>query len=651
MPVISSVSVVEDNTISIKWNETSSKAKYYLYRKEVGGSWERIESGYANYYSDKKAKNGKEYMYRVKAIIENDYGKATSAAYDADKKAVKFLKAPVMNDLEIKENAIGVSWSSVEGAVGYSILRKPLDSDAAWTVLARVSGDQNNYEDTTASLTGGAYLYTVRSEGDGFSGSYSSGKEYFTLSEPQFNVSVDADGVHIKWNKVPYATSYRVLEQTEDGSWILKNKTKKLYYNFKPSGYYSGKLTVYACRTGDIFSSYKTDVEETAYFPELNTYITELKDCTEIGWSGTVKQDSFRLYRKLTGEPDSAYELCYEGTEYSFRNTDVENDVSYTYQARGVYDGVEQFVNLHTASSTRYSTEKYIKSFYVRRDLIESSLYKGKISKGTDYIFMKEKTEAGKDLSEVVYYKSEGDWYQVCKKNDHILAGNLDFADSPLTFSYAVKDKNGSTPVDGCIGEIRTENCAAPKLTIKPTKSGYKISWDAVEDAVSYEVLVDFSKKNDYKKTIKADGSATYSVSLTDVQYNSDTVIRVSAVHKNGNKTTRRISDYRIYKAPELVKAGAVKDTIKFVWDAPYYDFDFAILRKAEGDKDWTVVSRKYIEVKKSVTINGKEYKGFVFTDKKAKKDVKYTYTVRMYNTKTKEYNSYYDTKGVSAKR
>lgn len=649
-PKISSVSVAANDTISIKWNETHDSAKYYLYRKEVGGSWKRIESSYANYYSDKKVESGKEYSYRVKAVIDNDdYGKAKSANCTATKN-IKFLEAPVMNDLEIKENSIGVSWSGVEGAVGYSILRKPLDSDEAWTVLSTVSGEESAYEDTTALLNE-AYLYTVRSEGDGFSGSYSSGKEYFFLSQPEFTVDVDADGVHVKWDKVPFATSYRVLEQKEDGNWEIKEKTKKLYYNFYPSTYYKGKLTVCACRTGGSFSTYESDLEETYYFPKITTYIKELKDYTKIGWGGTITADAFRLYRKLTNEPDSAYELCYEGTEYSFINTEVEDNVSYTYQARAVYDGIEQFVNLNSVSSTRYPTEKYIKDFYVRRNITEGSLVGGKKVKYVDYVFVKSKTDAAKDLSEIVYYKCEGEWEQVCEKNDHILAGNLDFADSPITFSYAIYDENGTTPADAFIGKIVTENCETPEIKITPTSKGYKISWNAVKNAVKYKVAVDFAKKTDYKKTIEADGSETYSVTLTDVQYNSDTVIKVTAVHKNGNETCRRINNYRILKAPELVKAGVKNDLITVVWDAPYYDYNFAILRKAQGESSWTVVSKKYYETKECITIDGTEYKGFVYRDKDAKKGVKYTYTVRWYNSKTKEYISYYDTKGVSAKR
>ncbi len=650
-PVLSTLKVIADNVIYLKWNETSSKARYTVYRKEVGGNWKAIAKNLSGTsYKDATAVSGKNYQYTVRATRTSDYGNAVSAYYQNSDKKIKYIPAPELDDLNITEEGVVVSWELVEGATSYSVFRKPLDSDVAWTLLEEVSPETTTYVDTTASLAEGGYLYTVRSMGDGFSGSYSAGKDYLVLAQPEFEISGEGDGVHIEWEKVPYATSYRILEQNEYGNWIVKAKTQKNYYNFYPKSYYNKTLTVCACRTGGFLSTYKTDVEETVYFPEITIYLEELAEYTSISWS-TTPANTYRVYRKLKDAPDAEYILCYEGTDNEYQNTDCENDIAYTYQVRGVYNNVEQYSNLHSVTHTRYTTEKYIKNFYIRKDTIASSLFKGKVVNDVDYVFVKEKTKAGQNMSEVVYYKCEGHWDQVCRKNDHILASNLDFADSPITFSYAVSDENGSTPRNGYIGKIMTETCAMPELTISPTSKGYKISWEAVENAVSYDVSVDFAKKTDYKKTIKADGSKTYSVSLTDVQYNSNTIIKVAAVHKNGNRATRRINDYRVNKAPELVKAGVVNGNIKVVWDAPYYDYDFAVLRKAEGESKWTVLSKKYYEVKDSVTINGKEYKGFVYTDKNAKKGVKYTYTVRWYNPHTKSYMSYYNTKGVSAKR
>lgn len=649
-PVISSVSVAANNIVQVKWNKTTSKAKYDIYRKENKGGWKKIKSNYTSTtYKDTTAKNGKKYTYTIRAVISSNYGKATSAYYANADKVVTHLTAPALNEITVVETGLNITWSLVDGAIAYTVYRKPLDGSTSWKVLKKVGANVTSYIDTTASITDGAYVYTVRSEGKTYRGSYESGKEYFVLSQPEFDVSVDTNGIHMSWAKIPYATSYRILEQKEDGTWKIKSKTKKTTYDFEPSTYYVKNLSVCAVRS-DVESPYKTDVEETVCFPEIKPYVNELTAYSEIIWN-TTPANKYRVYRKLKDAPDTEYELCYEGQDNRFKNTDCENDVAYTYQVRGIYNDIEQYLNLTSVSSTRYETEKYIKDFYIRKDITESSLYKGKIVKYVDYVFVKEKTQAAKDLSEIVYYKSEGDWYQVCKKNDHILGNDLDFADNPITFSYAVYDENGTTPLDGFIGEIITENCEAPEITITPTKKGYKISWKAVENAVGYDVVVDFSKKTDYKKTIEADGSKTYSVSLTDVQYNSDTVVFVTAVHKNGNKACRRISNYRILKAPELVKAGVASDTIKVVWNAPNYGYNFAVFRKAEGESEWTVVSKKYYDTISYVTIDGKEYRGFVYTDKKAKKGVKYTYTVRYYDPETKEYVSYYNTKGVSAKR
>jgi poly-D-alanine transfer protein DltD len=91
-------------------------------------------------------------------------------------------------------------------------------------------------------------------------------------------------------------------------------------------------------------------------------------------------------------------------------------------------------------------------------------------------------------------------------------------------------------------------------------------------------------------------------------------------------------------------------DGIDFFWSTGGDEGYFAVLRKAEGESKWTCVSKKYYDHTVYSMNNGVEYRGFVYTDKKVKKGVKYTYTVRRYDPNTKEYVSYYNTKGVSTK-
>ena len=654
-PVISSVKLVENNAIQVKWNKTHSDAIYHIYRKEIGGEWVKLATDCpVNTYNDITAENGKEYVYRVRAVIENSYGTATSPYYVAENKAVKFLEAPVMNELEIGESSIGISWKSVESATGYTVLRKTIDSEEDWQVLAAVSKDETAYADTTASATNCAYAYTVRSEGDGFSGSYSSGKEYLILAEPEFNVNVDADGVHIKWNKVPGATSYRILEQNQDGSWTIKKKTKKTSYDFAPYGFYEKKITVCAVRGS--FEEYKEDVELVHYFPKITLTLKELETCTEFTWNGT-NADNYRVYRKLKGAEDSSYELIYESKACGFSNGSPVNDVAYTYQVRGVYGEVEQYNNLTSKTYTRRSTEKCIEEFNAYKEVEVVTRSNGYDYKSEYYYFDVQKTEKFKNSTAKVYYwcqhymgeehwASTGSTYRADTEED--IVNSVD----PLRFTCVVYNSSGSTPYGANTIYVPEKTCEIPEVTLTPTSKGFKITWNAVADAVEYEVKVDFSKKTDYKKTIKADGSKTYTVNITDVEYYKDMYVKVSAVHENGNKSAKAFDEYTLYSKPKLVKAAAKNDTIKVIWDGNEdYEHCYAVMRKAPGDSKWTTVSRKTYDSKSCVTINGKEYKGFCYTDDNVKKGVKYTYTVRIYNPRTKQYVSYYDTKGISAKR
>lgn len=657
-PVLSTIKVIADNVIYLKWNETSSKAYYTVYRKEVGGKWKTIAKKLSGTsYKDTTAVSGKNYQYTIKATRKSTYGNSESAHYQNSDKKIKYLSAPTLNELNITEEGVAVSWELVKGATSYSILRKPLDSDDAWTVLKEVSAETTAYVDTTASLADGGYLYTVRSEAKGFVGSYDKGKDYLVLSEPEFKISDKDDGVHIEWKKVPYATSYRILEQNEYGNWIIKAKTKKNYYNFYPSSYYNKKITVCACRTGGFLSTYKTDVESTHYFPKITHEVKELDSYTQFTWNGTGA-DKYRVYRKLKDAPDTDYDLFYESSTAGFSNYNPEEDVAYTYQIRGVYGDIEQNDNLYTKTHIRYAPETCIESFKAYKEVeVFNRRYKGYDEETTCYHFDVEKTDKFKKSTAKFYYWGRvyggEDWGQT---SGYYYVPNYEDAYNlitPARFCCVVSTSSGnSTPLGVNTVYVENETCKVPEITLTPTSKGLKMTWDAVDGAVEYDVFVNFSRRADYKKTIKADGSKTYTINFNDVTYDYNMYLIVSAVHKNGNVTTRHIDDYAFYSRPKLI--AAVPDNsskgVDVFWNTGFDDGCFAVFRKAEGESKWTCISKKYYDYKVCSMNNGVEYTGFVYTDTKAKKGVKYTYTVRRYDSKTKEYISYYDTKGVSVK-
>ncbi|MBR4286084.1 MAG: hypothetical protein IKT55_00100 [Clostridia bacterium] len=224
-PTLKSVATGADNKIKIQWNSTSSSAYYEVYRREVGtSSWTKLTGNCkTTSFNDAKAVSGKTYEYTVRANIKTADGVARSAYYGNTDKAVKYLKAPVVNEIVAAENGLSVSWNAVSGATAYTVYRRPIDGSAGWTTIKKVSASTTSYVDTTAQNEG--YIYTVRAEGPKGRGSYSTaGKAFLELGTPVLDGYIDTQTniVTLYWEPVVNATGYDVCSQGSDGLWYLE---------------------------------------------------------------------------------------------------------------------------------------------------------------------------------------------------------------------------------------------------------------------------------------------------------------------------------------------------------------------------------------------------------------------------------------------
>lgn len=214
-PTMKSIAVTYNDAIEIKWNSTSSKAKYNIMRKEGDGSWKTIKSNYSGTsYKDTSVKSGKKYTYSVKAVLSTSYGKATSSYYANSDMAVTFLKAPTLNEALAVENGINVSWNAVSGANGYTILRKNSDGSTGWSSIGKVGADATNFVDESADIETG-YIYSVRSEASKNKGSYNrTGIEYIYVA-PEVPDTTDPETTNPDVT-VPDVTNPEVTEPTTE---------------------------------------------------------------------------------------------------------------------------------------------------------------------------------------------------------------------------------------------------------------------------------------------------------------------------------------------------------------------------------------------------------------------------------------------------
>ena len=446
------------------------------------------------------------------------------------------------------------------------------------------------------------------------------------------------------------------MQKKADGTWDVYAVTKNTEYIIYLDNYLNISLSVQAVR-GKTKSEYKTDVEPTIYYPAITPNFAVYKDYTEISWY-SCNAEKYNVYKKLKSEPDSEYKLIYSGTETVFKDTDVEYDVTYTYQVRGVWNSVEQTTDIISKNSTKYSPEKYIKSFspYIQKtEYVTYGYVSGYEDSSKWYWFDNKEQKASTKMKEEIYYSTSDGWKKVEGSTMCLYGGE----NSTISqFSYVVYDSNGSTPIDGFVKTVDTENiCLAPQFTMSPTKTGFNVNWNAVQNAGKYKVSVKIGGQEFYKKTIEADGSENYSVEIANVVYEaySDWLradISVTAVHSNGNESLKGVWEYTLRKAPVLKKAAPKDGGVYVMWDAIETGslFRYVVFRKAEGETSWTKISSKAYTGGNNVMINGVEYSDvFYYVDKNVTSGKKYTYTVRIYNTETKEYVSYYDTKGITA--
>ncbi len=156
--------------ITVTWGKVSGASTYNVYRKLKGeDTWTKIATNVkATSFTDKNVKNGKTYIYTVKAYS----GSSSSSYYSGIE--IKRLARPELVSAKSSKSGITVVWEATSGASGYYVYRKT--GNGSWSRIAKVSGNGTvKYLDKTAKK-GVTYTYTVRAySGSSASSFYSAG--------------------------------------------------------------------------------------------------------------------------------------------------------------------------------------------------------------------------------------------------------------------------------------------------------------------------------------------------------------------------------------------------------------------------------------------------------------------------------------------
>ncbi len=290
--------------------------------------------GFAIEYSHNNAHNGYKRTYTYPHCGSNSWTFYSIRMYDDNTvfgEQTEIAPPRISSAMNMK-NGVYFNWNSVEGATYYRVYRKTTGSD--WLFLENVK--TTSYTDTTAQ-NGVEYTYTVRAcKGSTFS-AYYPGETITFLNTVQFKSAVNTGNkIVVKWDGNPQADGYYLYRSVNNGIWsrIAKLESgKKTYYT--DSDVISGNIYRYRIRAakGVCFGSYEVEgVWAKCLTAPVLTGIVNDNEGIKITWKGTVGADSYRIYRRASGERCWTYLETVSGVEYVDKK--VKSGTYYRYTVR-----------------------------------------------------------------------------------------------------------------------------------------------------------------------------------------------------------------------------------------------------------------------------------------------------------------------------
>ena len=208
-----------DNGVQVKWNKVSYYSAYNVYRStSENGTYSYLASvtGGTTKYTDKTAKGGKTYYYKVrpytKCVDINGQNRTIYATWSDAAKVV--VLADTKLTAEPKSGVtMTLSWTAVSGATSYEIYRAT-SASGPYTYVKATTGTSTS---DTGLKAGTRYYYMVRAKktvnGVAQYSKYSAAVAV-ALATPTMESAVfkSGKGVTLKWTKASGADRYNVYK-------------------------------------------------------------------------------------------------------------------------------------------------------------------------------------------------------------------------------------------------------------------------------------------------------------------------------------------------------------------------------------------------------------------------------------------------------
>ncbi len=512
--------------IYLKWTKIANAEKYRIYRQKDGSSeWTRIGTVTKNSFTDKTAKSGTKYNYRVRAVIGNDTGSYNTVGR-------YYLSTPKLTSVNNTSSGVKVNWKKVSGAEGYKIYRKT-SKNGDWKLIDTTTNNKKfSYTDKTAK-SGKTYYYSVQAYYSKTNSTYDkTGLKIKHLAAPKATTKVYDGSIKLSWNKVSNAKEYAVYRKASgESKWTKLTTTTKLSY--KDTNVKNNKTYSYRVRAvnGKTVSGYKTIKQLFLSTPKLSS-VKNTNSGVKFSWGKVSGAKAYKVYRK-TGS--GSWKLIDTTKKTTYTDSSAKSGTVYTYTVRAYNDNATSYYN-KTGLKIRFVDTN---AFYTPDNAKDGVLLRWHDANKADKYYIYREVDGTNTKKQIAVLDPDD-----LKRDEYGVLMYVDkTAKNGETYAYYMRAcyKGTYSAYVRSTGKYITRMESVDVTSAKTTSDGIKIKWEKSPYATSYMILrkekgVDenfrlYSRTNDGKTTSYLD---------KDVESGKTYIYAIQAIHDENNSKSGR---------------------------------------------------------------------------------------------------------------
>ncbi len=560
--------------VEIIWNNTAGADFYLIYRRaENETAWTQIaKRSYSagTTYKDTTAVDGVKYEYDVSSATDTYVTPTVETGSD-----ITYISSPTLTSIANTLKGIEIKWKAHPNATHYVIYRRDRSTQASLAEYVEVAGTSFVDTQVTAGVT---YTYSVKACTNNGDSAYSvTGQSitcvpYTTVT----SLTLEKEAVRVQWKAINNVTGYSIYRKSStETSWTKVGTVEGNVTVFSDSSVKSGAEYRYAvCPMISTSESGKTESAAIYFIKAPGGVVVEnIVSGIKVTWEAAMGATGYHVIRTDSKGDSEIIAQVSATSALQIIDTDVEWNETYSYAVKAMGSKGSSLVGDSSSSILRIGA----------MGIATPELAKG----GIMVTWVPEAKADG-----YVVFRNDGNgWVQIGE------ATNAEYLDanvySTKSYSYAVGAVIGESR-----GIVLTDGAPvikyiAPVSKISATNgSNYsKITWQAVEGAVSYEIYKAQENVETLYTLVTTVDAETLSYTDKNVLAGQDYyyIIRVN----DGEKISVASEPFKntFLAIPKITSIKNAYTGIEFSWGAVDGADSYRVYRKVYGAKYWTYIT------------------------------------------------------------